>query len=151
MWSLSDNELMSTKLCNDRFNHSDTIGIKLSNVTCVSLKRVHLILGEQKVASFPLAYQADGALTLPVTIRPYVRTYVRTQTLHCPHEYYRLVLKMRVIDVDLQDHFRPFWLRILGNSACPRNNSSQNWARMTTFGMHSEILAAAIKNGSHWP
>ena len=48
--------------------------------------------------------------------------------------------------------FWPFWLRMLGNSACPRHNS-QIWARITKIApnMHPEILPAGIENGSHWP
>ena len=39
--------------------------------------------------------------------------------------------------------FWPFWLRILGNSNCPHNNSSQIWARITQFApnMHPGILS----------
>ena len=48
--------------------------------------------------------------------------------------------------------FLPFWLRILGNLACPRNNSSQIWARITKFAPNVPlgILWAGIEN-SHWP
>ena len=47
----------------------------------------------------------------------------------------------------------PFCLRILGNSACPHDNSSQIWARITKFApnMHPGILSAGIENGGHWP
>ena len=40
----------------------------------------------------------------------------------------------------------PFWLRILGNSACPWNNSPQTPAEITKFSsnMHPEILWASI-------
>ena len=49
--------------------------------------------------------------------------------------------------------FWPLWLRILGNLACPHDNSSQIWARITKFApnMHPEILWAGIENGGHWP
>ena len=49
--------------------------------------------------------------------------------------------------------FWPFWLRILGNSACPRNNSSQIWAWITKFApnMHLGILFSGIENRCHWP
>ena len=48
--------------------------------------------------------------------------------------------------------FRPFYFRILGNAACPRDNSSQIWARITKFArnMNPVILSAAIGNGGHW-
>ena len=49
--------------------------------------------------------------------------------------------------------FWSFWLRILGNSACPHDNSSQTWAKITKFApsMHHGILSAGIENGGHWP
>ena len=49
--------------------------------------------------------------------------------------------------------FWPFWLIILGNLACPCNNSSQIWARITKFApnMHLGILLSSIKNWGHWP
>ena len=49
--------------------------------------------------------------------------------------------------------FWPFWLRILGNSACPRDNSSQIWAGITKFApnIHPAILSVGIENGGHWP
>ena len=49
--------------------------------------------------------------------------------------------------------FWPFWLRILGNLACSRYNSSQIWARITTFAlnMHPEIFLPGIENGGHGP
>ena len=49
--------------------------------------------------------------------------------------------------------FWPFWLKFLGNSACPHDNSSQIWARITKFApnMHSGILWVNIENGGHWP
>ena len=49
--------------------------------------------------------------------------------------------------------FWPFWLRILGNLACPHDNSSQIWARITKFvpRMHHGILSTGIENGGHWP
>ena len=49
--------------------------------------------------------------------------------------------------------FWPFSLRILGNLACPHDNSSQIWARITKFApnMHPGILSAGIENGGHWP
>ena len=48
--------------------------------------------------------------------------------------------------------FWPFLLRILGNSACPRHNSSQIWARITKFALntHPGILSAGIENWGHW-
>ena len=48
--------------------------------------------------------------------------------------------------------FWPFWLKILGNSACPDNNSSYVWARITKFApyMHPGILSAGIENGGQW-
>ena len=48
---------------------------------------------------------------------------------------------------------RSFWLRILGNLTCPRNNSSQIWARITKFAlnMHPVILSTGIENGGNWP
>ena len=48
--------------------------------------------------------------------------------------------------------FWPFWLRILGNLACPLGNSSQIWAGITKFApnMHHGILSAGIENGGHW-
>ena len=48
--------------------------------------------------------------------------------------------------------FWPFWLRMLGNLACPCNNPSQIWARITKFAqnMHTGILLAVIENGGHW-
>ena len=49
--------------------------------------------------------------------------------------------------------FWPFWLRILGNLACPHSNSSQIWVWITKFApnMHPLILLAGITNGGHWP
>ena len=49
--------------------------------------------------------------------------------------------------------FWPFCLRILGNLACPHNNSSQIWARITKFApnMHPGTLLVVIENGGHWP
>ena len=48
--------------------------------------------------------------------------------------------------------FWPFWLRILGNLACPHHNSSQIWAWITKFAtnMHPGILSAGIENRGHW-
>ena len=67
--------------------------------------------------------------------------------------YSWLVLKMEVIDLDFQGHFGHFWLRILGNIACPCDDSSQIWTRITKFVpcMHSGILSADTENGGHWP
>ena len=47
--------------------------------------------------------------------------------------------------------FRPFWLWILGNLACARNNLIL--AGLTKFpsNMHFEILLTGIETGSHWP
>ena len=49
--------------------------------------------------------------------------------------------------------FWPFWLRIVGNLACPRDNSSQIWTGITKFtpNMHPGIFSAGIDNGGHWP
>ena len=49
--------------------------------------------------------------------------------------------------------FWPFWLRMVGNLACPRDNSSQMWARITKYApnMHHGMLSAGIENGGHWP
>ena len=49
--------------------------------------------------------------------------------------------------------FWPFWLRILGNSACPSDNWSPIWARITKFApnMHPGIRLVGIGNGGHWP
>ena len=49
--------------------------------------------------------------------------------------------------------FWPFWLRILGNLACLRDNSSYIWARIPNFApnMHPGMLSAGIENGGHWP
>ena len=49
--------------------------------------------------------------------------------------------------------FWQFWLRIVGNLACQRDNSSQIWARLTKFApnMHLGILSASIENEGHWP
>ena len=49
--------------------------------------------------------------------------------------------------------FLPFWIRILGNSACPCNYPSQIWARITKFApnMLPGILSTGIENGGHWP
>ena len=46
-----------------------------------------------------------------------------------------------------------FYLIIIGNSACPRDNSSQTWTGITKFApnMHPGILSAGIENGGHWP
>ena len=48
--------------------------------------------------------------------------------------------------------FWPFWLRILGNSACPLDNSSQVWTRITKCApnMHAGILLVGIYNGRNW-
>ena len=48
--------------------------------------------------------------------------------------------------------FCPFCLRILGNSACPWNNSPQILAGIIKFvpNMHPGILTADIENGGHW-
>ena len=44
--------------------------------------------------------------------------------------------------------FWPFWLRILGNSVRPHDNSSQIWPRITKFApnLHLRILSAGIEN-----
>ena len=49
--------------------------------------------------------------------------------------------------------FWPFWLTILGHSACPRNYSSQVWVQITKISpkMHHAVLLAGIENGDHWP
>ena len=49
--------------------------------------------------------------------------------------------------------FGPFWIKIVGNSACPHVNSSQIWARITKFApsMHHGILSAGFENGGRWP
>ena len=48
--------------------------------------------------------------------------------------------------------FWSFWLRILGNSACPHDYSSHMWARIAKFApnMHPGIASAGIENGGHW-
>ena len=58
---------------------------------------------------------------------------------------------MEVIDVGLQCHFRPFWLTIMENSACPRDNASQIWASITKFSlnMHPGILLVGKENGGY--
>ena len=49
--------------------------------------------------------------------------------------------------------FWPFWLRILWNSACPRNNSSQIWDGIAKFAsnMRLGMLLSGIENKAHWP
>ena len=48
--------------------------------------------------------------------------------------------------------FWPSWLRILGNSGCPRNNLICIWATIMKFAPIICILgfSAGIKNGGHW-
>ena len=73
-----------------------------------------------------MAFEAEGVLSLPASVRPSVRPSVRklylvnTITRHrfelespnlqqtCIMGYPRLVLKMEVIDLDLQGHFGHF-------------------------------------------
>ena len=49
--------------------------------------------------------------------------------------------------------FWPFWLRIIGNSACPCHDSSYIWTTITQFApnMHSGIISAGIESGGNWP
>ena len=51
--------------------------------------------------------------------------------------------------------FWPFWLRIAGNWACPRDKTSQIWDRITKLAvnMHPRILSIGIENEGHrpWP
>ena len=44
------------------------------------------------------------------------------------------------------------WLRFLGNSACPLDNSSQIKIRITKFApnMHPGLLSTGFENGGHW-
>ena len=51
------------------------------------------------------------------------------------------------------ESFGPFWHRIVRNLACPCDNSSQIWARITKFApnMHAVTLSAVIENEGHWP
>ena len=83
------------------------------------------------------------------------RFELESPNLHhaCILGYSGLVLKMEVIDLDLPRSFWQFWLSILGNLACPRDNSSQISTRITKLAptMHLGILSAGIENEGHWP
>ena len=67
--------------------------------------------------------------------------------------YSRLVLKMGIVDLDLQCDFGHFDSEFsVGNLACPRDNLQWIWARITEFvlNMHLRILSAGIENVGHW-
>ena len=106
-----------------------------------------------------LAFQAEGYCRC---LRLFVRKLylVRTITRHifelespnwyptCILGYSRLVLKLEPSSL-----IWPFWLRLLGNSACPCDNLQWISARISKFApnIHLGILVTSIENGCHWP
>ena len=117
----------------------------------------------------PLAFQPEGVLfclrlSVCLTVRPpakftlstrwFVEDFNWNYQISTKRAYWDtgLVLKMEVIDLDLQYHLVT-WHRILGNLDCLRDNSSQISSRITKFApnMHPRILSTAIWNGGHWP
>ena len=118
----------------------------------------------------PLAFKAEGVLSLPASVRVSTRLSVRklylirTITRHIfglesPNLHQTCILGYSA-GIENGGHwpwssrsFRPFWIRNLGNSACPRDNSSQICARITQLApkMHLGIPSAGFENGGHWP
>ena len=129
IWNSSASSLMTKPLKNMHSTHS----LQHSSNTVVET-----LAG----AFYPLTFQAEGVLSLPSSVRLAARPsvcklfLVRTITRHkielessnfhqtCIMGYSWVVLKMEVIDLWASGSFWPFWLRILWNSACPRDNPS---------------------------
>ena len=109
---------------------------------------------------------------LGLSVRPSVRLSVRPWTFPCPQDNSSHIwtgitkftpnLHPGILSAGIENwgnwpwpfrSFWPFWLRILGNSACPCNNSSQIWAGITKFApnMHLGMLLSGIENGGHGP
>ena len=93
---------------------------------------------------------------------------VRPWTLLCPHDnlshiwarIIKFVTNMHpvILSAGIENRgpwpsrsFWPFWLRILGNSACPQNNSSQIWMESPNL-QQTCILGypSGIENEGHW-
>ena len=113
----------------------------------------------------PVAFQAEGYCRC-------MRLSVCTWSLPCPYDnsshIWATITKfapnmhpgLLSSGIENMAHWpwpsRSFWLillRILGNSACPRNNSSQIWAEIAKFAsnMHLGMLLSGIENKGHWP
>ena len=122
-------------------------------------------------AFYSLAFHAERVLSLPVSVRPSVRLSVRklyfvctitrhrfeleSQNLHqaCIMGYSRLVLKIGIIEFDLQIHFghfdSEFWeIRVV--RAITRHRFGLESPKFAPY-MHPGILSAGIENGGYWP
>ena len=105
---------------------------------------------------------------LCLSIRPSVRQW----NLLCPHDNssqiwaritkFALNMHPGILSVGIENRghwhwssklFWPFWLRILGNSACPRDNSWQTWVGITKLApnAHHGKFSAGFENRGHWP
>ena len=125
----------------------------------------------QTCSCYPLAFQAEGLLSLSASVRPSVHVSVRPWTLLCPqdnssHIWARIIkfvtnMHPGIFSTGIENKghwpwpsrsFWPFWLRILENSACPQNNLSQIWDGITKFApnMHIRIFLSGIENEGHW-
>ena len=121
---------------------------------------------------YPLAFQAEGVLSLPASVHLSICPSVCPWTFPCPHDNSSQIqagitkfapnmhLGILLSGIENRGHgpwhsrsFWPFWLRSLGNSTCPDDKSSQISARITKFApnMHPGILLAGIENKVHWP
>ena len=67
--------------------------------------------------------------------------------------YSQWVLKMEVIDYDLQGLFGRFDSKLLRKLTCLHDKPSHVWTRITKFAsnMHPGILSNVIENKGHWP
>ena len=106
----------------------------------------------------------------PSVVRPSVRPW----TYPCPHDNSSHIwagitkfspsMHPAMLSAGIEDRghwpwpsrsFWPFWLRILGNSACPSYNSSQIWAGITQFApnRHLGMLLSGIEKSGYglWP
>ena len=137
---------------------TDELGTNIEDLIIGVLQQ---LTGELLIISNPYPFRTKWYChCLP--IRPFVRKLELVRTMirqrldlwnnqTCITGYSQLVFKIGVIDLGIL----AFWLRILWNPICPRDNSSQILVGITKFApnIHPGILSAQIENESHglWP
>ena len=109
----------------------------------------------------------EGVFALPASVRPSIR-----KLSSCPHDtlsqIWAWITKFApnmhhwILPAFIENRghrpwpwrtFWPFWLRVLENSACLHDNSSQiyTWINKVAPIMHHVILSFGIENIGHWP
>ena len=125
-----------------------------------SILELSILMPEQNGDHYPLAFQAEGVLSLPVSVRVFVRPPVHEPYFVCMITRHRIELespknmKPGTLSASIENRGHwPWPSGSFGNSASPRDNLSLIWARITKFApnMHPGILSAGIANRGHWP